>query len=155
MKALKYYLPLLFIFFSGFSGYAQKDLSINEIFEGVGKQNGTLIQLGTDVLSPRTNILLYKSLRIKADAGILEMTEEALRSDTQSAEVLLSSIQEKEGSRTVHYELRKANNSLFHEYILFNYRNGYISLVYIKGNFPSKDLKKELDKLKDLFIELK
>jgi len=155
MKALKYYLPFLFIFFFGFSGQAQKDLNINRIFEGIGKQKGTLIQLGPDVLNTHTKILLYKSLRIKADADILESIEEALRDDTQSAEVLLSSTQEEEGSRTVHYELTKENNPLFHEYILFNYKNGYISLVYIKGDFPSKDLKKELDKLKDLFIKLK
>jgi hypothetical protein len=154
MKALKYYLPFLFIFFFGFSGYAQKGLKINEVFETIGKEKGTLIQLGPDVLSPRTNISVYKSLRIKADTSILKKVEEALAEDTMWAEGILFS-DKKDGNKIRHYGLKKNTDASYNEYILFQLNKGYISLVYIKGDFPSNDLKKELDKLKDLFIKLK
>ena len=153
MKTLKFYLPLFILLLSGFSGYAQKDLKINEVFETIGKEKGTLIQLGPDVLSLRTNITVYKSLQIKADASILEKVEKALAEDTMGAEGIFFS-DKKDGSKIRHYGLKK-NTSASNEYILFQLSKGYISLVYLKGNFPSKDLKKELDKLKDLFIELK
>ena len=156
MKALKFYLPLLFLFLS-LSGYAQKDLKINDIFENVGKQKGTLIKLGSDVLSPRTNISRYVSLRIKADEAIEEMVKEALADDTQCAEGVYQRSDKMNKSETRHYRLAKpeGSSSKVNEYILFQQSKGYISLVYLRGEFPSNDLKRELDKLKDLFIELK
>ncbi|MDL2322429.1 hypothetical protein LJC52_00390 [Bacteroidales bacterium OttesenSCG-928-A17] len=155
MGKLKPILLLAFCLVLSLPGYAQKGLNINHIFEDIGKQKGTLIQLGPDVLSPQTNIVLYKSLRIKANSDLLETIENALAKDTKSAKILLSSDRKKEGSKTTHYELKKKENVPFYEYILFNYSNGYISLVYLKGNFSSGELKNELNKLKDLFIELK
>lgn len=155
MKTYRYFLLILPFLFLSLSGYAQKGLEINRIFEDIGKKQGTYIKLGPDVLSPQTNIIQYKSLRIKVDADLLETIEDAIQKDTKSAEIILSSSQKKEGSRTVHYALTTDEKALFHEYILFNYKNGYVNLVYVKGNFPSQELKKELNKLKDLFIDLK
>ena len=150
MKTLRLY-TILFLSFGVFSGYAQKDLRINDIFEDIGKQKGTLVKLGPDVLSTRTSIERYTSLRIKADEDVLKKVEDALNEDTLQAEEILVS-DKKDGSKIRQYGLAKPRNN---EYILYQLNEGYISLVYLKGNFPSKSLKKELDKLKDLFIDLK
>lgn len=156
MKVLKFYLPLLLISLFSFSGFAQKDLKVNEIFETIGKQKGTLIKLGSDVLKPNTNIDQYVSLRIKADKNVSAIVDNALAEDTKWAEGLLNSSDKLNKSETRHYKLAPLNdNSLPNEYILFQQSKGYISLVYLKGNFPSKDLRKELDKLKDLFLKMK
>lgn len=145
---------MLFLILS-LSGYAQEGLHINDIFENIGKQKGTLIRLGTRVLSPQTNIVLYQSLQIKADTEILEAIECALAKDTEAAKILLSSDQNETESKTIHYELPQNPRTVFREYILFNYNKGHVSLVYLKGDFPPGKLREELNKLKDLFIKLK
>ncbi|MDR0427087.1 MAG: hypothetical protein LBH12_00630 [Dysgonamonadaceae bacterium] len=155
MKTYKYYLFILPFLFLSLSGYSRNDLKINQIFEDIGKKQGTYVKLGRDVLSPHTNIVQYQSLRVCVDADLLKIIDQAVEEDTRFAEVVFSSSRKGEESRIVHYALTHDEDALLQEYILFNYKDGYVNLVYLRGNFPSKELKKELKKLRNLFIDLK
>jgi hypothetical protein len=52
------------------------------------------------------------------------------------------------------YVLGKENNRQEYEYILFSIRSMKMTLIYIRGRFPPKQLEPELNKLKDLFIKV-
>ena len=137
-----------------FGASAQKDLNIGAIFDAYGKQEGSiLIELGKDVLGNRTHIKRYKSLIIPSDTAMVRLTKEAINQDTQGGKKLFES--RKDGKiEELSYCLKKDEQSLDYEYILFSNKSRKMTLIYVRGNFPPERLESELRRLKDLFIKV-
>ncbi|MDR1882497.1 MAG: hypothetical protein LBR26_06905 [Prevotella sp.] len=131
--------------------HAQGGLKIKDIFDRYGKREGSvLLQLSSDVLSPGSNITFYKSIILDENAQNRQDMLNALKADT--GDRLIISEVKKDGrieSGAYYLGKNKTNNS---EFILYKNKGRKITLVYMKGNFPSGSLETELKKLKDLFI---
>lgn len=134
--------------------WAQQGLAIDSVFNEYGKKEGSiLIELAKDVLGNHTRIAKYKSLIREDDApaydAILAAVEKDLANGVKLAET------KKDGRiETGYYCLKKSADSPTYEYILFKNKRDKTTLVYVRGNFPPKELEKELSKLKDLFIKV-
>lgn len=130
---------------------AQDGLKIKDIFDKYGKREGSvLLQLSSDVLSQGSNITSYKSLILDENTQNRMDIAEALKTDTRG-KLTISEVK-KDGlieSGSYYLGKDKTNNS---EFILYKNKGRKITLVYLKGNFPSGHLDAELKKLKDLFI---
>ncbi|MDR0699366.1 MAG: hypothetical protein LBG28_09170 [Tannerella sp.] len=154
MDTTKKIIFLLYLFaICGFAN-AQKSLHVNEIFDNYGKQKkAILIELAKDVLGNNTCINRYKSLTIPADPIIIRLTVNAIRLDLAKGEILMES--QKDGiTEAGYYHLAKTTGWTENEYLLFSAKSHKMTLIYIRGDFPPSHLKKELDKLKDLFIKV-
>ena len=132
--------------------FAQNDVQVKNIFEQYGKRKGSImIQLSTDILSPRTRMSLYKSLVVKQDEDIVNslglVLDNAAKQGTKLTEISKSGRIENAA-----YYIEVKNSADTYDYILYNESKGQITFVYMRGNFPPKELDKELKKLKDLFI---
>ncbi|WP_029905672.1 hypothetical protein [Prevotella sp. 10(H)] len=126
-------------------------LKTEEMFDKYGKREGSvLLQLSSDVLSQGSNITFYKSLILDENTQNRQDILNALKSDTQG-KITISEVK-KDGlieSASYYIGRNKTSNS---EFILYKNKGKKITLVYLKGNFPSGHLEVELKKLKDLFI---
>lgn len=133
------------------SAIAQDHLRIKDVFNKYGKQEGSiLVQLSTDILSPKSNITLYKSLIINYTPQLESEIMSAVKTDINN-KIIISEVKRsghiESGSYYLGYNKSKEN-----EFILYKNKGGKITLVYLKGDFPSGHLEVELKKLKDLFI---
>lgn len=130
---------------------AQDGLKIKDIFDKYGKREGSVfLQLSSDVLSQGSNITSYKSLILDENTQNRIDIAEALKTDTRG-KLTISEVK-KDGvieSGSYYLGKDKTNNN---EFILYKNKGRKITLVYLKGNFPSEHLDAELKKLKDLFI---
>lgn len=135
-------------------GSAQKGLRIDLLFEECGKQEGSiLIELGKDVLRGKSRICFYKGLIINSSLLEPGAVEEALKRDTEKGSIISES--KKDGQlKSAYYSLGKNEKTGEYEYILYTLRSKKITLVYLRGDFPPRQLKKELDKLKNLIIKI-
>lgn len=130
---------------------AQNNLRINDIFDKYGKKEGSiLLQLSTDILSPKTDITLYKSLMIDYTPVIESEIISAVKTDIEK-KIIISEVKKNGRIESGSYYLGK-NNSETNEFILYKKKGNKITLVYMKGEFSSSRLEKQLEKLKDLFI---
>lgn len=130
---------------------AQNNLRINDVFDKYGKKEGSiLVQLSTDILSPKTNITLYKSLIINYSPIIESEILSAVRADINN-KIIISEAKKNGRIESGSYYLGN-NGSKTSEFILYKRKGDKITLVYLKGEFPSGHLEVELEKLKDLFI---
>lgn len=130
---------------------AQNNLRIIDIFDKYGKKEGSiLLQLSTDILSPKTDITLYKSLMIDYTPVIESEIISAVKTDIEK-KIIISEVKKNGRIESGSYYLGN-NNSETNEFILYKKKENKITLVYMKGEFPSSRLEKQLEKLKDLFI---
>lgn len=131
---------------------AQNNTSVKNIFDRYGKQKGSiLIQLSTDILSPKTQISFYKSLVTKEDEAIIASVLPALE-DIAAKGTKLTEIRKNGQLENAAYSVPISKTGNEYEYILYSNSNGNITFVYMKGKFPPQELEKELKKLKELFI---
>ncbi|GHU63317.1 hypothetical protein FACS1894123_05860 [Bacteroidia bacterium] len=158
MNRLKRFLLLSAFILFGLSAHAQEGLNIEKIFNDYGKREGSVfIGLAKDVLGDNTKIDRYKSLIISSDTAILRATREAIMLDFgkgrhENGIVMIES--KKDGKiESASYSLGKDENSPSYEYILFMVKAKKMTLIYLRGNFPPKELDLELGKLKNLFIK--
>jgi hypothetical protein len=159
MNRLKRFILLLAFILPGLLAQAQDGLNIEKIFKDYGKREGSaLIELAKDVLGDNTKIDRYKSLIIAPDTVLLKATRKAINADFVknghygNGIVMMES--KKDGKiESASYALGKDENSANYEYILFTVKSKKMTLIYIRGNFPPKQLESELDKLKNLFIK--
>jgi hypothetical protein len=158
-KIKKFLFLVAFILSASWAG-AQETLNIEKIFSEYGKREGSiLIELAKDVLGDNTRISRYKSLIIPSDSIILEATAEAIRADfvkrgRYGNGVIINESKKNGKLQSATYLLGRDDNSSTHEYLLFANKSKKLTLIYIRGNFSYKKLDSELDKLKDLFIEV-
>lgn len=133
------------------SAFAQNHLKIKDVFDKYGKQDGAvLVQLSTDILSQGSNIKFYKSLIVdEKDQVRLEILT-ALRADTDG-KTIISEVKKNGQLESASYYMGH-NREPINEFILYKNKGKKITIVYLKGNFPSGHLEQELKKLKDLFI---
>lgn len=130
---------------------AQDHLKIKSIFDKYGKKEGSiLVQLSSDILSQGSNITFYKSLIINQNTPIEREILEAVKTDI-NGKIIVSEVKKNGKIESGSYYLGK-NSSPVSEFLLYKNKGGKITLVYLKGNFPSGHLDDELKKLKDLFI---
>jgi hypothetical protein len=130
---------------------AQEHLNINSIFDKYGKQEGSvLVQLSTDILSQGSNINFYKSLIINYDKQLEKEILDAVGSDKKD-KVIISEVKKNGQIESASYYLGKSPKHA-NEFILYKNKGGKLTLVYLRGDFPSGHLDYELRKLKDLFI---
>jgi len=130
---------------------AQEHLKIKSIFDKYGKLEGSvLVQLSSDVLSQGSNISFYKSLIITQNKEIETEILNAVKADVKN-KVIVSEVKKNGKIESGSYYLGN-NTSPTSEFILYKNKGGKITLVYLKGDFPSGHLDYELRKLKDLFI---
>ncbi|MDR1089629.1 MAG: hypothetical protein LBL79_01020 [Prevotella sp.] len=128
---------------------AQDHLSIKDIFDRYGKQEGSvLVQLASDVLSQGSNISLYKSLVMDYSAPKEQDILSYLKQDITS---IISDVKKNGKTESGTYLVGSGKNKGY-EYILYKNKSNKITVVYLKGNFSPKKLDPELNKLKDLFI---
>jgi len=131
---------------------AQGNMSVKNVFDQYGKQKGSImLQLSTDILSPKTNISFYKSLVTKQDDNIYGSIISAL-DDIALQGTRLTEIRKNGKLENAAYYMVTNKTGNEYDYFLFNYKNDQITLVYMKGKFSPKELDKELKKLKELFI---
>jgi thioredoxin reductase len=160
MNKLRRFLLLLAFILPGLLAHAQEGLNIEKIFNDYGKQEGSvLIELAKDVLGNHTKISRYRSLIIPSDSVILNTTREAILNDFVKTghygnEVVLMESKKDGKVESATYALGNNGNSSAYEYILFTNKSKKMTLIYLKGNFPPKQLESELNKLKDLFIKV-
>jgi hypothetical protein len=154
MNPLKQFISLLCLLLSCLSGNAQKNLNIETIFNDYGKKEGSiLIELAKDVLGEHTRIRRYKSLGIPSDSAIIRVTIESIQKDLKDGRILMES--KKNGNLEIgYYCLTKDDRAKEHEYILFTNKSKKMTLIYICGRFPPRNLDDELSKLKNLFIKV-
>lgn len=130
--------------------YGQNHLKTEDVFDKYQKKQGSLfVQLGKDVLSQGSKISLYKSLIIDEDPTVLADIRKAMESDT-SQKLAITEVRSNGVLQSGSYFIGTNNNE--NEYLLYKYKNKKITLVYLKGDFNSRNLDNELKKLKDLFI---
>lgn len=147
----KIFILSCFLLIVSTSVLAQDHLKIKGIFDKYGKQEGsTLVLLSTDILSQGSDITLYKSLITEYDNEKEQEVLNALRQDTKD-KIILSEVKKNGKIESCTYYLGN-NTSKESDFILYKKKGGKITLVYVKGNFPSGSLEYELRKLKDLFI---
>ncbi|MDR0559497.1 MAG: hypothetical protein LBG92_04965, partial [Prevotellaceae bacterium] len=72
--------------------------------------------------------------------------------DLKNGKILMEN--RKDGKTVTGYYCIKRQDSKHYEYILFTDKSQKMTLIYIRGNFPPDKLEDELNKLKDLFIEV-
>ncbi|MDR2146543.1 MAG: hypothetical protein LBE91_08825 [Tannerella sp.] len=143
-----------------FSAGAQQGLSIDTIFSEYGRQKGSvLINLGKDVLAGNTKIERYKCLMTDVPPEVENRIAESVRRDFHREEqagntFMLKEIRQDGMVKTLYFAFGVQNPTAEREYILYNVKDGKITLIYMKGKFPVTDWKDELDKLKNLFIKL-
>lgn len=131
---------------------AQNNAAVKSVFDRYGKQKGSImIQLSTDILSPKTDITFYRSLVIKQNDIIYQTVASALE-DVANQGTKLTEIRKNGKLENAAYSIPVNSDNNEYDYILYNYTDSQITLVYMKGKFPPKNLDKELKKLKDLFI---
>ncbi|MDH8701274.1 hypothetical protein M2138_000615 [Dysgonomonadaceae bacterium PH5-43] len=152
MNVIRKIVVLIIISLSSVSLCAQNDLNINSIFEEYGKQKGSiLIELGKDVLGKHTKISRYKSLIMSLDKDAVKLTQEAILKDVEKGTIVVES--QKDGNiETAYYYLPKKKDSDYYEYILYSNKSKKMTLIYLRGKFPPRDLEKEFNKLKNLLI---
>ena len=140
------------VFLSLCSMKAQQNLKINHIFEDYGMKEGSvLVELSTDVLSNNTKISFYKSLIMTEHSTRENDCIKAVKQDLQSGSKLMET--HKNGKiETGYYVLKHDKQSKTYEYILYKNKSKKLTLVYLKGDFPPRELEQELERLKDLFI---
>jgi hypothetical protein len=133
---------------------AQDRLRVNEVFELFGKREGAvLVELGEDVLAGHVRISRYKSLIAGGDSLLLRATLGALEADVRGGEKLFESW--KGGAlEAASYCLKMEQWASEYEYLLFSHRRGKVTLLYVRGSFPPLGLRGELNKLRDLLIEV-
>lgn len=130
---------------------SQEHLKIKNIFDKYGKKEGSiLVQLSSDVLSQGSNMTFYKSLIINQNKQIETEILDAVKADINN-KIIVSEVKKNGTIESGSYYLGN-NSSPTSEFILYKNKGGKITLVYLKGNFPSGHLDEELKKLKDLFI---
>lgn len=133
------------------SAFTQDHLKIEDIFDKYGKQEGsTLVLLSSDVLSQGSNMTLYKSLIMDESTEKEQETLNAIKADTKD-KIILSEVNKNGWIVSRSYYLG-SNKSSVNDFILYRKKGDKITLVYVKGKFPSNQLEHELKKLKDLFI---
>jgi hypothetical protein len=142
------------------SADAQTGLSIDTLFNGYGRQRGSvLIDLAKDVLDSHTRIERYKCLIINFKSDIALRMEEAVCRDFKNRGhygngVIIKEIRENGQLHNASYMLGKDASSSVAEYILYSCHKDKITLVYLNGHFGADRLNYELEKLKDLFIKV-
>jgi hypothetical protein len=146
---------------------AQEILSIDTLFGKYGKTKGaTMLNLAKDVLGDNSRVVRYKCLIINGNNetlplnDIAENAEDAMKKDYNRKQELGNRNVIFESTvdgrlQTVYYLLSRESDSPFYEYILYSNNNRKITLIYIKGRFPEKQLDYELSQLKNLFIKIK
>jgi hypothetical protein len=153
MNTMKKIISVFCFLLACFSANAQKNLSINNVFENYGKQNGsTLVELAKDVLKDHTKINNYKSMIVPFSAQIADACSKAIANDIENGSLMQESIKDGK-TEAACYCLARKNDSSDYEYILFTCKNKKITLIYVKGNFEPNQLEQELNKLKKLFIK--
>ena len=131
------------------SATAQNHLGIKNIFDKYGKQEGSiLVQLGLDVLSQGSDITFYKSLVMDYSTQKEQDILSYLKQDVTS---IISEVKKSGKTESGTYLVETEKDKVY-EYILYKNKSNKITVVYLKGNFPPKELDSELKKLKDLFI---
>ena len=131
------------------SATAQNHLGIKNIFDKYGKQEGSiLVQLGLDVLSQGSDITYYKSLVMDYSTQKEQDILSYLKQDVTS---IISEVKKSGKTESGTYLVGTEKDKVY-EYILYKNKSNKITVVYLKGNFPPKELDSELKKLKDLFI---
>lgn len=134
------------------SALAQEHLRIKDIFDKYGKREGSiLVQLSTDILSPKSNITFYKSLIISYSPVIESEITTALKTDIEDR-IIISEVKKNGRIESGSYFLGNENSKNTNEFILYSIKDSKITLVFLRGDFSSKKLDHELKKLKDLFI---
>lgn len=129
---------------------AQNHLKIKEIFDRYGKQEGAvLVQLSSDVLSQGSNLTFYKSLILDTQPTREQDVQNALSQDIRNGQIVS---EVKKGGKVESGTYLVGVSGKTSEFILYKYKSGKITLVYLKGNFRPNQLNDELKKLKDLFI---
>ncbi|KAA6302405.1 MAG: hypothetical protein EZS26_001518 [Candidatus Ordinivivax streblomastigis] len=136
-----------------FVGNAQNGLNLDSIFENYGKQKGSvLVDLRKDVLENHTKIVHYKSLIMNLDDDLFEILQEQLYA-TSSTGGYGCETQCINGKCTHFYH--QSIGSGVYEYYLLSKKSKKMTLIYVKGKIaPGNALKEELNKLKDLFINV-
>jgi hypothetical protein len=154
MNKIKKIIVIFGFLFAAFSANAQKNLNIEKVFETYGKQDGSiLIELAQDVLKNNTKINRYKSMIIDFDSQIADFCTTAIEKDIKNGSIMMEL--KKDGkTETAYYCLPKTENNPDYEYILFTNKNQKITLIYVRGVFEPKQLEKELNELKSLFIKV-
>ncbi|MFV0419709.1 MAG: hypothetical protein ACK5KT_13390 [Dysgonomonas sp.] len=150
---MKYRIFILLCIFqvASVSLMSQEHLKIKNIFDKYGKKEGSiLVQLSSDVLSQGSNMTFYKSLIINQNKQVETEILDAVKADTNN-KIIVSEVKKNGAIESGSYYLGN-NSSPTSEFILYKNKSGKITLVYLKGNFPSGHLDEELKKLKDLFI---
>ncbi|WP_108823287.1 hypothetical protein [Dysgonomonas sp. Marseille-P4361] len=151
---MKYKLLILLCISQVFSisVFAQDHLRIKDIFDKYGKREGSiLVQLSTDVLSPKSNISFYKSLIINYSPIVESEITTAVKADIDN-KLIISEAKKNGKIESGSYFLGKNKSKEENEFILYRIKDGKITLVFLRGDFSSKKLDHELKKLKDLFI---
>lgn len=150
---MKYRIFILLCIFqvASISLMSQEHLKIKNIFDKYGKTEGSiLVQLSSDVLSQGSSLTFYKSLIINQNKQVETEILDAVKIDI-SNKIIVSEAKKNGMIESGSYYLGN-NSSPTSEFILYKNKGGKITLVYLKGNFPSDRLDEELKKLKDLFI---
>jgi hypothetical protein len=139
---------------------AQDGLNIGAVFDEYGMKKGSvLIELGKDVLGKHTKIDLYKSLVAAPDSLMLKKTGDAVLYDfagnvrNENCAVIKESMRDGKLLEAV-YCLGESKESSGYRYILFSGRSRKMTLIYIVGKFPPRQLENELSTLKNLFIKV-
>lgn len=132
-------------------GRAQDHLKVKNIFDKYGKREGSiLVQLSTDILAPKTNITLYKSLIIGCRGVVEEDIVNAIKTDIVDGIIISEAKKNGKIEYLTYYIENKISKD--NEFILYKNKGDKIILVYLNGKITPKDLETELGKLKDLLI---
>lgn len=146
-------ISIIYCFFLLFSAtlLAQEPPKIKDIFDKYGKQEGSvLVQLSSDILSQGSNITFYKSLIIEKDNKTEQEILSAVKEEI-AGKIIISEVKKSGQIESGSYYLGTKSLKVS-EFILYKNKGGKITIVFLKGKFPSNNLERELKKLKDLFI---
>ncbi len=131
---------------------SQESLAIEKIFNMYGKKRGAvLIELSTDVLEGHTRISFYKSMITELSDFAQQEVIQAINDDMQGGKKVMETVKDGE-VESGYYYLKREPYAPLHEYILYKVKGKTVTLIYIQCDFVPSELKRELDKLKDLFI---
>jgi hypothetical protein len=139
---------------------AQQTLSVDTVFYSLGRQKGSvLINLMKEVLEKHSKIEHYKCLMITSNPAVEKQIVDAVdrdfaREGKRGNTLVIKEIKKDGIYKTFYFCVGIQNTSLEREYILYKTTDGKITLIYLKGQFISGDLDRELKNLKKLFIKL-
>lgn len=138
-KIINLLATVIIVLCCSFTGWAQKGLKIQSIFDRYGKQkNVTMVELSKEMLETY-GMKLYKSITIKGSETALADTRRCLAIDQEGAKKIKEII---EGGELVSafYQLNKKEDDI-NRFILFKVgKKDSLTLVYIEGELDSEDL---------------